>query len=342
MNSFGRLFRISIYGESHGQAVGVLIDGCPPGIPLCEADFAADLARRKAGAPGTTPRTESDSISILSGTYQGHTTGAPLHFLFKNEDTRSEDYRNFIEVPRPGHADFTATMKYGGWQDPRGSGHLSGRITIGLVAAGVVAKKVLDLACSTPVYLATRILEAGGSANIDAAIQDAVARNDSIGALVEIRVTGLPAGLGEPFFDAAESVIAHLIFAVPAVRGLEFGDGFRAASMRGSEHNDPFIDRSGKTSRNGAGGINGGITNGNELLLRVAVKPASSIGLPQRTLDFAANKDTELQIKGRHDACIALRSMVVLEAAVSCALADLALIARALQPSISNIPWRHA
>ncbi|MGB4586661.1 MAG: chorismate synthase, partial [Rectinemataceae bacterium] len=204
------------------------------------------------------------------------------------------------------------------------SGHFSGRITTGLVAAGVIAKKILG-----PVVFDTRILSAGGRRDIEKSIEEARAADDSVGALVEIRVTGLPAGLGEPFFDACESVIAHAVFAVPGIRGVEFGDGFGAAAMRGSMHNDPFLDAQGRTLRNGAGGINGGITNGNELVVRAAVKPTSSIAAAQTTFDFEKGEMTELRIEGRHDACIALRSAVVIEAAIALALADLSLAAAA-------------
>jgi chorismate synthase len=321
MNSFGRLFRVEIFGESHGSAVGIVVDGCPPGIALVPEDLEADLSRRRSGASGTTERREADIPEILSGLYEGHATGSPICILFRNSDTRSSDYEDFKRVPRPGHADFTSRFKYGGFSDPRGSGHFSGRVTAGLVAAGAIAKKLLPGA-----LFETRLLEAGGRPDIEAAVAEAKAAGDSIGGLVEIRVRGLEAGLGEPFFDAAEAVIAHALFAVPAVRGVEFGDGFGAARMRGTEHNDPFVDRSGKTSKNGAGGINGGITNGNELLVRVAVKPASTISAPQRTLDFESGEDTTLEPGGRHDACIALRAAVVLEAAVAIALADLSLI----------------
>ena len=338
MNTAGRLFRLSLYGESHGPAVGVVIDGCPAGISLSEEDFAADLARRKPGAEGTTPRIESDRPAILSGVFHGHTSGSPIHIQFLNENTKSEDYADFTKIPRPGHADFSAMMKYAGWQDPRGSGHFSGRITIGIVAAGAVAKKILNT--FAPIVFETRLLQAGGSPNIDEAVRAAQEAGDSIGALVEVRAGGVPAGWGEPFFDAAESVIAHYLFAVPAVRGVEFGDGFAAAAMRGLAHNDPFINKDGRTARNGSGGINGGITNGNEIVLRVAVKPASSISVAQHTLDFSRDEMTDLEIHGRHDACIALRSAVVLEAATACALADLALVARAENPWKSNIPWR--
>jgi chorismate synthase len=342
MNSFGRLFRVEIFGESHGSAVGAVVDGCPPGIAIGSEDFEPDMARRRAGRAGTTDRHEIDAPEILSGVHVGLSTGSPICLLVRNTDTRSADYEDFKNVPRPGHADFTSRVKYGGFADPRGSGHFSGRITAGLVAAGVIAKKVLGY-CVAPnktgaacghaepdgIVFETRLLEAGGRADIDAAVAEAKAAGDSLGGLVDIRVRGLPPGLGEPFFDAAESLIAHALFAVPAVRGVEFGDGFAAAKMRGSEHNDPFVDASGKTAKNGAGGINGGITNGNELRVRVAVKPTSTIASPQKTFDFALGEETTLAPGGRHDACIALRAAVALEAAVAIALADLYLTARA-------------
>jgi chorismate synthase len=329
MNSFGRIFRVEIFGESHGPAVGAIVDGCPPGIELSCDDLERDLERRRSGAAGTTERHEADLPDILSGIYNGRSTGSPICIAFRNADTRSSDYEDFKRVPRPGHADFTSRYKYGGFSDPRGSGHFSGRVTAGLVAAGAIAKKALAADTTSDIVFETRILEAGGSADIAAAAAAAKEAGDSIGGLVEIRVRGLRAGLGEPFFDAAESVIAHALFAVPAVRGVEFGDGFAAARMRGTEHNDPFVDASGRTSKNGSGGINGGITNGNELVLRVAVKPASTVSAPQKTLDFESGEETTLAPGGRHDACIALRAAVVLEAACAVALADLSLVSRA-------------
>ena len=320
MNCFGRLFRVEIFGESHGPAVGAIVDGCPAGIELSLEDLERDLVRRRSGAAGTTERHETDSPEFLSGVFQGRTTGSPICVVMRNADTRSSDYEDFKRVPRPGHADFTSRHKYGGFSDPRGSGHFSGRVTAGLVAAGAVAKRIL-----VGLTFETRVLEAGGRADIAAAAAEAKAAGDSIGGIVEIRVNGLPPGLGEPFFDTAESLIAHALFAVPAVRGVEFGDGFAAARMRGTEHNDPFVSRSGTTSKNGAGGINGGITNGNELVVRVAVKPASTVSAPQKTLDFESGEETILAPGGRHDACIALRAAVVLEAACAIALADLSL-----------------
>lgn len=337
MNSFGRCFRVEIFGESHGPAVGIVVDGCPAGIALSLEDLERDLARRRSGAVGTTERREEDSTEVLSGLFEGRTTGSPICIVLRNQDTRSSDYDAFKRVPRPGHADFTSRYKFGGFADPRGSGHFSGRVTAGLVAAGAVAKRALaeTLSHATPgaaapdaVTFTTRVVEAGGNVDVAAAAAAAKADGDSVGGLVEIRVRGLPPGLGEPFFDAAESLIAHALFAVPAVRGVEFGDGFAAARMRGSQHNDPFVDLTGRTSKNGSGGINGGITNGNELVVRVAVKPASTISAPQRTLDFASGEETILAPGGRHDACIALRAAVVLEAACAVALADLSLVAR--------------
>lgn len=326
MNVVGTLFRVELFGESHGPAVGAIIDGIPPGIALTIDDFEGDLARRRAGAEGTTPRAEADRPELLSGLYRDRTTGTPLCVVFRNNDTRSADYGAFADTPRPGHADFTGRRKYGGFADPRGSGHFSGRLTAGLVAAGVVAKKILDTARFT-----TTILEAGGRRDIAATVREASAASDSVGALVELRVGGLPAGLGEPFFDTVEGLASRALFAVPGVRGVEFGDGFAAARMRGSEHNDPLLDQTGKTARNGAGGVNGGITNGNELLVRVAMKPASSIAREQTTWNFATGAMDTLSVPGRHDSCIALRAAVVLEASLAIVLADLWLQAGALK-----------
>jgi len=323
MNSIGRIFRVELFGESHGPGLGCVVDGCPPGLELAAADFEADLARRRAGAAGTTARVERDVPEILSGVYRGRTSGSPLCVLFRNEDARSEDYDEFARVPRPGHADFVGAAKYRGFNDPRGSGHFSGRLTLPLVAAGCVAKKVLE-----GVRFETRLAEAGGSEDVAAAVAEAGAAGDSVGGLVEIRVDGLPVGLGEPFFDSVEGLVARAIFAVPGVRGVEFGDGFRAARMRGSEHNDRFVGAYGLTATNHAGGVNGGITNGAQLVVRAAVKPTSTIAAPQSTLDFSTGEMTELSAGGRHDACIALRAAVALEAACAIALADLALVSR--------------
>ncbi|MBR5484660.1 MAG: chorismate synthase [Alistipes sp.] len=324
MNSWGQIFRVSIWGESHGQQVGVSIDGVPAGIALCEADFSADLDRRRAGAAGTTPRKESDLPHIVSGVYNGFTTGSPLTIEFVNENTQSGDYRNLVKHPRPSHADLVAQQKWDGYNDPRGGGHFSGRITLGLVAAGVVAKKILGNAAE----FSTEITEIGGTqdkAKFAEILESARTAQDSVGGVIECRAKGITAGLGEPFFDSAESLIAHLLFSVPAVKGVEFGKGFEAARMNGSEHNDAIIDKCGTTATNNAGGIVGGITNGNEIVVRAAIKPTASIAQEQATFNFESNKVEPLVIKGRHDVCITLRAAVVVESAVAIALADLKL-----------------
>jgi chorismate synthase len=323
MNSFGSIFRVTIWGESHGASVGVSIDGVPAGIALSVDDFAEDLARRASGRRGTTPRREPDLPQIVSGVYEGRTTGAPLTVLFENTNTRSGDYSNLVRQPRPSHADLVAQRKFAGANDPRGGGHFSGRLTLGLVAAGVVAKRVVE---SNELTFTTRIAEVGGCADesrFDEVIEAAMRECDSVGGVVECRVDNVAVGLGEPFFDSVESSIAHLLFAIPAVKGVEFGAGFEVARRRGSENNDLIINGDGATATNNDGGINGGITNGNQLVVRVAVKPTASIARAQMTYDFEQNQITELQIKGRHDACIALRAAVVVESAVAIALADL-------------------
>lgn len=330
MNSFGRIFRISIFGESHGQAIGVTIDGVPPGINLSADDFMADLNRRKAGAKGTTPRKEDDTPEIVSGWVNGHTTGAPLTILFRNNNTQSGDYGNIAKTPRPGHADFVAYKKFGGYNDVRGGGHFSGRLTLTLVSAGVVAKKILG-----NIDINAKLISAGGDANIEKAIEEAMAKGDSVGGLVECKASGIPLGVGEPFFDSVESVISHLAFAVPAIKGIEFGSGFKAATMTGSQHNDSILDETGRTATNNAGGITGGLTNGNELVFRVAVKPTSSIGIKQQTYSIETGKVEELEVKGRHDACIALRVPVVIEAITAIALADLLMLANGLKSTNS-------
>ncbi len=365
MNTFGNKFRVSIFGESHGACVGVTVDGVLPGIPLSEADFVEDLARRKAGGLGTTPRIEADAPEIISGVYQGHTTGAPLTIIFQNENTKSEDYEAFRNNPRPGHADFTANLKFGGFNDPRGGGQFSGRMTLGVVAAGVIAKKMLYFAS-----FKASIREIGGLTDKTQwadALKAATAEGDSLGGVVECVVEGLPIGLGEPFWDSVESQISHAIFAIPGVRGIEFGDGFEAARMKGSEHIDLFPEHKcchgeegeehhcchggeegeehhcgchggeegeehhcchggeeggehhccGRHKRpqppvtNHAGGINGGITNGNAVVFRVAFKPTASIA--------------KAGIGGRHDVCFAVRTPVIVEAMAAIVMVDFAL-----------------
>jgi chorismate synthase len=321
MNSFGRLFRVSLYGESHGKEIGVLIDGCPAGLPLTEDDFEADLSRRRSGAKGTTPRKEQDKPHIKSGVFNGKTTGAPILVNFENTNIRSRDYDTLKDTPRPGHADFTAMKKYGGFADYRGGGHFSGRLTLGLVSAGVIAKKLI-----APITLEATLIEAGGEKDIQRAVDKAVEQKDSIGGIIQCVAENMPVGLGEPFFDSVESLISHMIFAVPAIKGIEFGSGFNAAKMTGSEHNDLIIDTGGKTETNHAGGINGGISNGNSLYFRVAVKPTSSISLPQHTMNMKTGERTNLEVEGRHDTCIALRIPVAIENATAIVLADLMLL----------------
>ena len=323
MNAFGKLFKLSIFGESHGLSVGIVIDGCPAGLPLKEADFEADFSRRKSGAKGTTPRQEPDTPRIMSGLFKDRTTGAPLMILFENTNTRSGDYSQLKDIPRPGHADFTGHYKFGGNQDYRGGGHFSGRLTLGLVAAGVIAKKMI-----APTSLSASILEAGGSRDIEAALDLAIENRDSIGGIIECTIASVPAGLGEPFFDSLEAVLSHMIFSIPAIKGIEFGAGFRAAKMTGSEHNDNIVSSDGTTETNHAGGINGGISNGNEICFRVAVKPTSSTHQTQRTINMHSGQMEDLTIEGRHDTCIALRVPVVVEAAAAIVMADLKLQAQ--------------
>jgi len=317
MNSFGKAFRINVFGESHGSSVGVLIDGCPAGLPLVFSDFESDFSRRRSGAKGTTPRVEADLPRIMSGVFNDHTTGAPITILFENTNTRSRDYAALRDTPRPGHADFVAMKKFGGFEDYRGGGHFSGRLTLALVAAGVVAKKLIQ-----PLQVHAGILEVGGNTNIEEAIDKAVEKGDSLGGIIFCTATNIPVGLGEPFFDSVESVLSHIVFAIPAIKGIEFGSGFAAARMWCSEHNDKLVSVDGKTSTNYAGGINGGITNGNDLVFRVAVKPTSSTHQKQNTINVKTGEMTELEIEGRHDTCIALRVPVVVEAVTAVVLAD--------------------
>jgi chorismate synthase len=321
MNSFGRIFRITIFGESHGSGLGVVIDGCPAGLDLEEADLAADLDRRRAGQEGTTARREPDRPRIMNGVWRGRTTGAPVTIAFENTDVRPDDYSRFGDQPRPGHVDFAAGVKYGRFQDPRGGGHFSGRMTLALVSAGVVAKKLL-----APIEVKAALLEAGGSSGIRQAVETAEQEGDSIGGIVECRAEKIPAGLGEPFFDSAESLLSHLVFSVPGIRGIEFGSGFACARMKGSQANDPIIDGRGTTASNHAGGVNGGITNGNALLFRVAVRPPSSIHKLQQSFNFATGGVEDLAVAGRHDACIALRVPPAIEACAAVVLADLLLL----------------
>ena len=325
MNGFGQKFRVSLFGESHGRAIGIVMDGVPAGIPLSEQDFSEDILRRKSGAKGTTPRIEDDRPEILSGVFGGKTTGAPLAVVFRNNNTKSSDYEIFKEMPRPGHADFAAGVKWNNFNDPRGGGHFSGRLTLPVVAAGVVAKKAIDDVC-----INAELTEVGGISGgpdkwqeaLDSAIRD----GDSLGGIVRCSIDGIPVGVGEPFFDSVESLLSHAVFSIPGVRGIEFGDGFQASRMKGSEHNDPIVSDTGQCQKNGAGGVNGGLSNGNPIVFRVAFKPTSSIRRPQSTYDFTTGSMSTLEIPGRHDVCFALRTPVVVEAMSAIVMCDLMLL----------------
>ena len=319
MNQFGTLFKLQIFGESHGACVGVVIDGCPAGLPLKVEEFEVDMERRKGGKQkGTTPRQEDDMPIFKSGLFNDITTGAPLTMIFENNNTRSGDYEKQRAVPRPGHADFTAHHKFGGFEDYRGGGHFSGRLTAALVGAGVVAKKLLK-----NISVEAHIVSIAGETDVEKGIQKAIDQKDSVGGIVECTVKGLPIGLGEHFFDSVESLISHAVFAIPAIRGIEFGTGFAAANMFGVDHNDAIVNASGKTKTNHAGGVVGGYTNGNDLVFRIAVKPTSSTPKEQITWNWETNEQETFSVKGRHDLCIALRVPVVLEAVTAIVLADL-------------------
>lgn len=495
MNTFGHIFRVHIFGESHGECVGITIDGCPAGLSINEDDLLPDLERRKGGKQkGTTPRQEADYPFFKSGVFNGKTTGFPITILFENNNTRSEDYQKQRSFPRPGHADFTAHAKFGGNEDYRGGGHFSARLTTGLVAAGAIAKKILDLTsfgrhrltegdagpspkergdkgdvtdfgyvtnsynqweilkdfarenrknhteAEDKVWHAVRnrkidghkfrrqhpiaglipdfvclekkliveidggyhneeeqkkydgartewlneheyrllrftneevlsnisavtqkisetlsepetafnksttgsplpwrgvrgevkksitiqaaVTQIAGETDLEKGLQKAIDAKDSVGGIVECKVNGLPVGLGEPYFDSLESSLAHIIFAIPAVRGIEFGTGFAAASMFGSQHNDAIEDMTGKTKTNHAGGVVGGISNGNELVFRIAIKPTSSTPKEQNSLNWETGQAGNFSIKGRHDLCVALRAPVIVEAATAIALLD--------------------
>lgn len=325
-NAFGNTFGIALAGESHSPLMSVEINGVPEGIPLSPGDFAEDIDRRRPGRKGTTARTERDIPEIVRGVEDGLTTGTTLKLLFRNENTDPSAYRQFTDIPRPGHADWVRRIKYGADSLTSGGGMFSGRMTLPLVAAGVVAKKII-----APIQVNARLTEVGGmplagndgdNAALDALLSEVAAEGDSVGGVVECVCSGVPAGLGEPFFYPMEAAISQMIFSIPGIRGIEFGDGFGSSRIRGSQHNDPLTDIAGHTSRNGAGGINGGITNGNPVIFRAAVKPTSSIARPQTTVNLATGRQEELIIKGRHDVCFALRVPVVVESAAAIVLCD--------------------
>ncbi len=351
-NSFGKLFTITSFGESHGRCVGAIIDGCPAGLSITEADIQREVNKRKPGASlAATIRVEADKVEIPSGVFEGKTTGAPICLLVWNKDVDSSEYEKMRFLPRPGHADYTASVKYGGFNDFRGGGRFSGRITATYVMAGAIAKKLLNL---IDIEVLAHTIEIGGikakpqefnkiKENVDQnplkcadlaaaeamsrAVGKVKAEGDSIGGIVEGIALNVPVGLGEPVFDTLDGDLAKALFAIPAVKGVEFGSGFSAAGKRGSENNDPFTIRDGKieTMTNNAGGILGGISNGMPIVVRVAVKPTSSIAKSQETVDLQNMESTSLLVKGRHDICIAPRAVVVVEAMMAVTICDFAM-----------------
>lgn len=357
--SWGSALRISIFGESHGEMIGVVVDGLPPGLPVDEREIARDMARRAPGRdPTSTPRAEKDEVRIVSGVWQGKSSGAPICGLIENRNTRSQDYADMETLARPGHADYTGYIRYSGYNDPRGGGHFSGRLTAPLVFAGALARLYLrrlgvevggHIAAIGPVRdgafdpvkvnegdlsglraMDFPLLRPEKEAEMRRVVETARQEQDSVGGVVECAAVGAPAGWGDPFFDSLESRIAHLAYSVPAVKGLAFGSGWDMAEMRGSEANDSFyVD--GDTVRscgNHNGGINGGISNGMPIIFRAAIKPTPSIGKAQATVNYRRGEDGEIAILGRHDPCIVPRAVPVLEAALLLGLADAALTAR--------------
>ncbi|MBS7634051.1 chorismate synthase [Candidatus Bathyarchaeota archaeon] len=349
-NSIGKAFILTCFGESHGACIGAVIDGCPAGLPLREEDVQADLDRRKPGLTAvSTTRLEEDRVEIISGVYKGYTTGAPICMIIRNKDVDSAPYEIVNIKPRPGHADYTAKVKYGGYSDPRGGGRFSGRITAAYVMAGAVAKKILRLIgievlahtvqigsvrverevlyedirrnvyanpvrCAVP-NVAERMVEE---------ILKASREGDSVGGIVEALALNVPAGLGEPIFDSLDSDIAKMLFNIPAVKGVEFGAGFQIASMRGSEANDQYAMRDRKiiTLTNSAGGVLGGISNGMPITVRVAFKPTPSISKRQRTVNLETMSEEYIEFAGRHDPCVVPRAVPVVESCLAFALAD--------------------
>jgi chorismate synthase len=351
-NSFGKLFNITSFGESHGRCVGVVIDGCPAGLSITEDDIQREVDKRRPGtSAASTARAEEDKVEILSGIFDGFTTGAPICLLIWNRDIDSSEYEKTRFLPRPGHADYTAMIKYGGFNDFRGGGRFSGRITATFVMAGAIARRLLNLA---DIEVMAYTIEIGGvkaqateldevrknaernplrCADLKAAeemlkvIEKARKEGDSVGGIIEGMALNVPAGLGEPVFDTLEGDLAKALFAIPAVKGVEFGSGFSAASKRGSENNDPFAIEDGSivTTTNNAGGILGGISNGMPIVVRVAVKPTPSIAKRQQTVNIEKMEIADLGIKGRHDACIVPRAVPVVESMMAVTLCDFAL-----------------
>jgi len=320
MNSYGNRFKVSLYGESHGSSIGCLIDGMKPGVKIDHEMILKDLERRRPKEIGSTKRVESDRYEITSGVFNGFSTGAPIHVSILNQDIESKAYDLYLDHPRPNHADLVANIKYQGYQDHRGSGHFSGRLTAALVVAGSFAKMM------NPYLVTSEIIQIGtlkDMSQLDYYLKEIEDQKDSIGGIILVKVKGLPIGIGEPFFGKLDAEIAKMLFSIPSVKGVSFGDGFEGVNLLGSEFNDLIMDEKGITKTNHSGGVVGGLSNGNDLIVKVFVKPTASIGKLQETYHFKTKKIEPLLISGRHDISIARRIGVVLENAISIVLADL-------------------
>ncbi|MEM1539719.1 MAG: chorismate synthase [Candidatus Bathyarchaeia archaeon] len=349
-NSIGKDFVVTCFGESHGKCIGVVVDGCPAGLPLTEKDIQAELDKRVPPKPEiVSARVEKDTVEILSGVFEGFTTGAPICMLVWNKEAEPSNYETIRDKPRPGHADYVARVKYGGFNDYRGGGRFSGRITVAYVMAGAIAKKLLSLfgvevlAYTTAIgnvkldrtptleeirrntYLnAVRCPEPACAKSMEEAILKAKSEGDSLGGIVECIALNVPVGVGEPIFDSLDAEIAKILFNIPAVKGVEFGRGFRAAQLRGSENNDAYVIRNGKiiTLTNNAGGVLGGLSTGMPIKVRIAIKPTPSIPKEQKTVNLASMEETSIRVLGRHDPCVVPKAVPVVESALAIVLAD--------------------
>ncbi|MCF7932228.1 MAG: chorismate synthase [Acholeplasmataceae bacterium] len=326
MNTYGQFFKVTLFGESHQPEIGVVVEGVPAGTVIDMTMIEQDLKKRRPGAVGTTARVEADHFRVTSGIFQGRATGSPLHLVIENTDTRSKDYQHLLKQPRPGHADYVASIKYGGFHDHRGGGRFSGRLTAALVMAGSLAKMFL------PYTFETELIKVGtltDMSSLDQYLEGIKAKGESVGGIVKLSVKGIPVGIGEPFFQKLDAEIAKMMFSIPAVKGVSFGLGFEGVERLGSDFNDVFSDFDGTTLSNHSGGVSGGLSNGNDLVLKVFVKPTSSIQKTQETYDFETKTLKPLSIGGRHDVAIVRRAGIVLENALAIVLADLTLMARA-------------
>lgn len=319
MNSYGTLFKITLYGESHQPSIGVVIDGMPAGIPIDIDLIKSDMVKRQPGAIGTTPRKEEDHVEITSGVFNGFSTGSPIHLMIANQNIRSQDYDHLKKQPRPGHADFVAEVKYKGFQDHRGGGRFSGRLTAALVAAGAIAKMTI------PFKLSHELIQVGelkDLSKMDEYLEQIAAQGDSVGGIIEVKATQMVVGLGEPFFHKLDAEIGKMMLSIPAVKAVEIGTGFEGVSWLGSQFNDEIIDSKGHTRTNHSGGVTGGVSNGNDLVVKVMIKPTSSIRKTQETFHFETGQIESLDVQGRHDVCIARRAGIVLENVLAIVLAD--------------------